>query len=83
MTEELNNSRIGDLEPKEYFLKFAGISSRTEANYRAARSGPPFYKIGRRIMYSRQDIEDWVKSRRINSDVVQQKRAVPPRRYVG
>jgi predicted DNA-binding transcriptional regulator AlpA len=34
---------------------------------RVSGGGPPFSKLGRRVVYSYQDLQDWVASRRRNS----------------
>lgn len=47
-----------------------GLSPRTLERYRVSGEGPPFRKLGRRVRYTRSDIDDWAEScrRRSTSD---------------
>ncbi len=44
-----------------------GMSRRTLEKWRGEGSGPPFLKLGRRVLYSVADLEAWVRSRRRQS----------------
>ena len=44
-----------------------GLSRRTLERYRVTGEGPVFAKIGRRVCYTRMDIDDWVARRRKRS----------------
>lgn len=42
------------------------IGSRDKlAQWRHKRVGPPFYKLGRKILYHGSDLNDWVEARRV------------------
>ena len=47
-----------------------GLSGRTLERFRVTGQGPRFLKLGRRVRYAREDIEDWLKGcvRRSTSD---------------
>lgn len=47
--------------------KMIGMSSRTLEKWRTLGEGPPFLKFGRRVLYSRTDLESWIESRRRQS----------------
>ncbi len=47
--------------------KVLGMSSRTLEKWRGLGTGPPFLKLGRRVLYSTTDLEAWIRSRRRNS----------------
>ncbi len=44
-----------------------GMSRRTLEKWRGEGAGPPFLKLGRRVLYSVADLEDWIRSRRRRS----------------
>lgn len=44
-----------------------GYSKRTLANKRCDGTGPPFFRMGRLIRYSKLDIHEWMRSRRYRS----------------
>ncbi len=41
-----------------------GMSRRTLEKWRSEGTGPPFLKLGRRVLYSVADLEEWIQSRR-------------------
>ena len=41
-----------------------GVSHRTMEKYRCIGGGPPFLKIGHRVLYVRQDVEAWLEKHR-------------------
>ena len=43
------------------------ISPRTLEKWAVTGEGPPFYKLGGRVLYDIEDIETWVSSRRRSS----------------
>jgi predicted DNA-binding transcriptional regulator AlpA len=51
------------LSPEDEDRAFAGLSRSTRAKMRCAGTGPRFYKIGRRCLYTMGDIEAWIQSR--------------------
>jgi predicted DNA-binding transcriptional regulator AlpA len=44
-----------------------GLSISTLNKLRCAGGGPPFLKLGRAVRYARNDVEDWLASRRVHS----------------
>jgi DNA-binding transcriptional MerR regulator len=44
-----------------------GLSPKTLANWRSSGGGPPFYKLGGRVLYDPCDLDAWVASRRRTS----------------
>ena len=43
---------------------FLSISHRTLEKWAVTGDGPPFYKLGGRVLYDQSDLEDWIASRR-------------------
>lgn len=43
-----------------------GVASQTLCNWRHKRKGPAYYKIGDRVYYSREDIDRFIKSGRVD-----------------
>lgn len=55
------------LTPEEVAERYEGkISVRTLANWRSAGTGPPFAKIGGRILYKSRLLLDWEEQRTVN-----------------
>ena len=46
---------------------YVGLSASTMAKLRLSGDGPPYFKLGRRVMYARGDIEAWLASCRRKS----------------
>jgi len=44
-----------------------GMSTRTLEKWRGEGNGPPFLKLGRRVLYAVADLEEWIGSRRRRS----------------
>lgn len=44
-----------------------GLSVSTLNKLRCSGGGPPFLKLGRAVRYARNDVEDWLASRRVRS----------------
>jgi hypothetical protein len=44
-----------------------GISSRTLEKWRLTGDGPPYIKLGRRVVYDLQDLDAWAVARRRQS----------------
>lgn len=40
------------------------LASQTMAKMRLTGIGPPYYKVGRRVLYDRMDLDRWLDSRR-------------------
>ncbi len=48
--------------------QFVGVSKRTLEKWRYEGIGPPYLKLGRRVLYSMADLEDWIdKHRRLST----------------
>ena len=49
---------------------YVGLSHRTLERYRVTGQGPPYLKVGRRVLYRRADLDAWLenKVRRSTSD---------------
>jgi hypothetical protein len=41
-----------------------GLGQSTLAKLRVFGGGPPFYKLGRRVVYDHRDLDNWVAERR-------------------
>lgn len=48
------------LTPKEVEAEFR-IDTKTFANWRSARKGPPSYRRGGRVVYHRLEVEAWIR----------------------
>lgn len=56
------------LTPHELAMRYNGkVTVRTLANWRSAGISPPFTKVGGRILYRLQDIEEWERTRTVSS----------------
>ena len=44
-----------------------GVAPQTLARWRCEGGGPPFIRVGRKIMYAVEDITAWMNSRRVAS----------------
>lgn len=47
--------------------KYLGISRTTEYNLRK-KNGPPFFKVGSRVLYRKEDVDEWMKNGGTNHD---------------
>ncbi len=52
---------------EQYAAQWIGVAPNTLAKWRLSGRGPPFSKIGRRIIYQRSEIEAWLARNRFNS----------------
>lgn len=60
--------------PFELAVRYKGqITTRTLANWRSAGIGPPFTKVGGRILYPVNDILEWERKRTVQSTSQYQK----------
>lgn len=46
---------------------YLGLATQTLAKFRWAGTSPPFYRLGRRIVYDRADLDNWLTTRRKTS----------------
>ena len=59
------------LTPAELVARWGGTVTRnTLANWRAQSKGPPFVKIGSRVVYRVGDIEEWERNNTTGGDAV-------------
>lgn len=54
-------------EPRDYlspedFAKLTGVPAGTQAQWRYRGVGPVFIKAGRRVLYSRRAVEEWLEA---------------------
>jgi predicted DNA-binding transcriptional regulator AlpA len=45
--------------------EFLGIKVQTLQNWRQARTAPPYYKVGGKIIYDLREVEQWMEARRV------------------
>ena len=57
--------------------EYSGVKPQTLANYRSTGDGPVFIKIGKTCFYSKQKLDEWMKSLEVTEAVMleRQKRA--------
>lgn len=53
--------------PQTQAATFLGLSPRTLERFRVEGRGPAFLKLGRRVVYSRDDLVEWAEARRRQS----------------
>ncbi len=77
MTTSITGSTIRDtgrlLRPDE-LSELLGVPVGTLANWRSARTGPPFAKVGRHVRYRKGDVDEWIADRVFVTETV-----TPPR----
>ena len=44
--------------------EYCGLGHSTLVKYRVFGGGPPYFKIGRRVVYDPDDLDDWLRERR-------------------
>lgn len=66
MATSITGSTIRDtgrlLRPRE-LGELLGVPVGTLANWRSARTGPPFVKVGRHVRYRTSDVDEWIAAR--------------------
>jgi len=53
--------------PQERAADFLGLSPKTLERFRVEGRGPAFLKLGRRVVYSRDDLVKWAEAQRRHS----------------
>lgn len=43
-----------------------GIKPKTLDNWRSQRIGPPYYKLGGRVVYDDAEVDAWISARRVD-----------------
>lgn len=51
----------------EAAAEYLGLAVQTLAKMRVSGESPPFYKLGRQVLYDRMELEDWVSTRKRRS----------------
>lgn len=73
MATSITESTVGDmgrlLRPRE-LSELLGVPVGTLANWRSARTGPPFVKVGRHVRYRTGDVDEWVAARVVEPETV-------------
>jgi hypothetical protein len=54
--------------PSDAFAQLLGIKPETEAQMRARRQSPPFFRVGASTFYRFEDVADWLMRNRIDCD---------------
>ena len=62
----VDNSRSELLNQRET-AEYLRLSPRTLERLRIVSGGPPFARLGRRVVYRLSDLEDWVSERTVRS----------------
>jgi hypothetical protein len=60
------NSTLELLTPTDVALSL-GLRPKTLANWRTALQGPPFLKIGTRVLYERTKLEAWAQAQEVST----------------
>ena len=47
--------------------KYVGLAVQTLAKFRVTGESPPYFKVGRQVMYDRADLDTWLLTRRRRS----------------
>jgi hypothetical protein len=56
----MNFSDLKDLNTEAEFAAWRGVSTRTVQRERAMRTGAPFVRAGKAVLYRREAIEAWL-----------------------
>ena len=66
-TRSWSSSRDAPLPPESShpreLSELLGVPVGTLANWRSARTGPPFVKVGRHVRYRTGDVDEWIAAR--------------------
>ncbi len=57
---------IDNLIPTDEAAAEVGLAAQTLTAYRCEGRGPRCYKIGRRCLYSRADLKEWIGAQRVD-----------------
>jgi len=64
ITPKINHHLVTDVQASE----FLGLKPQTLRNWRCLRRGPAYSRLGRRIIYALQDLENYRKKNRIDPE---------------
>jgi hypothetical protein len=56
------------LMPARAFAALIGVKPETEAQMRARRQSPPFFKSGSAVFYRFEDVAEWLKKQRVEAE---------------
>lgn len=62
-----NQVEVSQRLTTEAAATYVGLSSASLEKYRVTGNGPPFLKLGRRVVYDRRDLDDWLENHRRRS----------------
>ncbi len=65
--------------PSEAFAQLLGIKPETEAQMRARRQSPPFFRAGSSTFYRFEDVADWLTRNRVECDAQEAARSAATR----
>ena len=69
--------------PSEAFAQLLGIKPETEAQMRARRQSPPFFRSGSSTFYRFEDVADWLTRNRVECDAQASAKAAAHRDLLG
>jgi hypothetical protein len=55
---------MGEKVPQGSAARCCGVSPRTLEKWRVSGDGPPFYKVGKKVVYDVDELNAWMASRR-------------------
>ncbi len=65
MNEQTSSRRFTDVEAAKYL----GISAGTLRRHRWQRTGPPYVKLGARVIYDQAELDRWIESNTVRPEV--------------
>jgi hypothetical protein len=63
-SEQVNPAAMTTAQAAEHL----GFVPNTMARYRAEKKGPDYYKIGRDVRYSAEDLDRWYEAQKVTHD---------------
>ncbi len=67
----MNENPIEQLIEEKELADRLQVSVGTLRNWRSAKKGPRFHRIGQRIRYSPSDVKAWLSSRQVGGDTAE------------
>lgn len=64
---ELMDNKIDPKVAEAEAAAHCGLAPATLATMRCRGSGPPYFKLGRRVVYSFRDLDSWLAARRVSN----------------
>lgn len=50
------------LTPEDLTSRFSGTNKQTWAQHRYRGTGPKFFKVGRKVYYRPEDVQEWIEN---------------------